>query len=142
EHIQQAFQPYYEKTLLSEGTDPNLLYDLQTELSGFDFYTDEEVNRFAQVYYDPQATQDRLYAILTPIQVRYKEAGEQEQVQKQADFRKALTNYIRLYAFLAQIISFADIDLEKLYQFARHLLRMLPVSTSRLPVEVQQNIDL
>src|SRR5713226_4548534 len=26
EHIQQAFQPYYEKALLSEATDPNLLY--------------------------------------------------------------------------------------------------------------------
>src|SRR3970282_377459 len=24
--IQQAFQPYYERTLLSEATDPNLLY--------------------------------------------------------------------------------------------------------------------
>jgi type I restriction enzyme R subunit len=142
EHIQQAFQPYYEKTLLSQETDPNLLYDLQTELSGFDLHTDQEVNQFARIYYDPQATQDQLYAVLTPIQARYKEAGEQGYIQKQADFRKALTNYIRLYAFLSQIIPFADTDLEKLYQFARHLLRILPVSASRLPLEVQQTIDL
>ena len=37
EEIQKAFQPYYERTLLKEATDPNLLYDLQTRLDGFHF---------------------------------------------------------------------------------------------------------
>jgi type I restriction enzyme, R subunit len=66
EEIQKAFAPYYEKTLLSEGTDPNLLYDLQTRLESFHFYSDAEVNRFAEVYYDPKGTQDKLYAVLAP----------------------------------------------------------------------------
>jgi type I restriction enzyme R subunit len=34
EAIREAFQPYYEKTILSEATDPNLLYDLERKLAG------------------------------------------------------------------------------------------------------------
>jgi hypothetical protein len=31
--IKAAFEPYYETTLLSEATDPNLLYEIQTRLA-------------------------------------------------------------------------------------------------------------
>ena len=37
EEIQKAFQPYYDRTLLSEGTDPNLLHDFQTNLGDYHF---------------------------------------------------------------------------------------------------------
>ena len=49
---------------------------------------------------------------------------------------------MRLYAFLAQVLTFADADLEKLYVFARHLRRLLPADRAELPREVQQNIDM
>ena len=39
DEIQKAFQPYYEKTILSEGTDPNLLYDLHRALLDSDVFT-------------------------------------------------------------------------------------------------------
>lgn len=53
-----------------------------------------------------------------------------------------MTDYIRLYAFLSQIIPFTDTSLEKFYQFSRLLVRYLPVLHEKLPVEVQQNIDM
>src|SRR5690606_3201385 len=43
EEIQASFQPYYEATILSETTDPNLLYDLQADLDPFQVYTEEEM---------------------------------------------------------------------------------------------------
>jgi len=46
DEIRKAFQPYYEKTLLSEATDPTLLYDLQRQLLGFRLYSEEDVNGF------------------------------------------------------------------------------------------------
>ena len=138
EEIQKAFAPYYEKTLLAEGTDPNLLYDLQTKLTDFHFYSEAEVNRFAEIYFDAKGTQDKLYAALEPVIERYKEALGGER----ADFKGHLTDYVRLYAFLSQVITFVDADLEKLYVFGRLLLRKLPVSWERLPVEIQQNIDI
>src|SRR5207249_7066019 len=90
------------------------------------------------VYFDARATQDQLYAVLTPMVDRFKELGPEEQ----HDFGGQLTDYVRLYAFLAQVLTFADADLEKLYVFARHLRRLLPADRAELPRDVQQNIDM
>ena len=138
EEIQKAFQPYYDRTLLTEGTDPNLLYDLQTQLEGFHFYTPEDVDRFAAVYFDPQGHPGQASrgpgAGRGPLQGR---------AQRGAGASSAGPgDYVRLYAFLSQILTFADADLEKLYVFGRLLLRKLPVTRDTLPVEIQQNIDM
>ncbi len=138
EDIQKAFEPYYDRTLLKEGTDPNLLYDLQTRLSDFHFYTANDINRFATVYFDPKSTQDLLHAALQPAVDRYLAANEEERIP----FRGQLKDFVSLYAFLSQIITFVDADLEKLYVFGRLLLRKLPVTRERLPVEIQQQIDM
>ncbi|MGI9180703.1 MAG: RNA-binding domain-containing protein [Longimicrobiaceae bacterium] len=138
EEIRAAFEPYYETTLLSEATDPNLLYEVQTRLAAFPVFTDADVDGFAKVYFDAKATQDRLYAALAPVVERVQALSEEER----RDFRGQLTDYVRLYAFLAQVLTFADADLEKLYAFARHLRRLLPADRVELPREVQQNIDM
>jgi type I restriction enzyme, R subunit len=138
DEIKAAFEPYYETTLLSEATDPNLLYEVQTSLGAFPVYTEADVETFAKVYFNPKATQDRLYAALAPVVERFGELS----VDEQHDFRAQLTDYIRLYAFLAQVLTFADVDLEKLYVFARYLRRLLPADREELPREVQQNIDM
>lgn len=138
EDIQEAFKPYYEKTLLSEGTDPNLLYDLESRLENFDLFSKQDIDRFAGFYFDPKATQDKLLAALDPVVTRYKSIEE----GKKEDFKGTLQDYVRLYAFLSQILTFADPDLEKLYVFGRLLLRKLPPSKDHLPVEITQMIDL
>jgi type I restriction enzyme R subunit len=136
--IQLAFEPYYDATVLSEGTDPNLLYEIQTRLAAFPVFTESDIDAFATIYFDPRMTQDQLYAALGPIIERFKplSAGERR------DFRGQLTDYVRLYAFLAQVLTFADVDLEKLYVFCRHLRRLLPADREELPRDVQQTIDM
>jgi type I restriction enzyme R subunit len=138
DEIKAAFEPYYETTLLSEATDPNLLYEIQTRLLAFPVYTEVDVDAFAKVYFDARATQDRLYGVLAPVVERFRGLSPEEQ----PDFRGQLTDYVRLYAFLAQVLPFADADLEKLYVFARYLRRLLPADREELPREVQQNIDM
>jgi hypothetical protein len=138
DEIKASFEPYYEATLLSEATDPNLLYEIQSRLAAFPVYTQTDVQAFAKVYFDPKATQDRLYAVLAPAVERFKGLPQDEQ----SDFRGQLTDYVRLYTFLAQVLTFADADLEKLYVFARYLRRLLPPDRAELPREVQQNIDM
>ena len=138
EEIRKAFEPYYETTLLSEETDPNLLYEVQSRLLEFGVFLTADVEAFARAYFDPKATQDRLYAALEPARQRFAELAPDEG----RDFRGQLTDYVRLYAFLAQVLTFADRDLEKLYVFARHLRRLLPADRETLPLEVQQSIDM
>ena len=136
--IQAAFQPYYETTVLSEATDPNLLYEIQTRLKGFPVYTDEDVEAFARVFFAYGTTLDQLYAALAPAVARFSDLQEDER----QDFRGQVTDYVRLYSFLAQVLTFLDADLEKLYVFARHLRRLLSVEREELPREIQQNIDM
>ena len=136
--IQAAFQPYYETTILSEATDPNLLYELQTRLKAFPVYTDEDVEAFARVFFADGTTLDQLYAALAPVVARFSDLQEDER----QDFRGQITDYVRLYSFLAQVLTFLDADLEKLYVFARHLRRLLSVEREELPREIQQNIDM
>jgi type I restriction enzyme R subunit len=136
--IQAAFQPYYETTILSEATDPNLLYEIQTRLKTFPVFTDKDVEGFASVFFQAGSTQDQLYAALAPSIQRFSELQEDER----QDFRGQVMDYVRLYSFLAQVITFLDADLEKLYVFARHLRRLLKVDREELPLEIQQNIDM
>ena len=136
--IKKAFEDYYETTLLSEATDPNLLYEVQTRLSTFPVYTDADVTDFARIYFDSGTTLDQLYSALSPIIERFNALS----LEEREGFRSQLTDYVRLYAFLSQILTFADADLEKLYVFARHLRRLLPADRAEQPLEVQQNIDM
>ncbi len=137
EEVQKAFEPFYEKTLLSEATDPNLLYDIQQYLENFHVYESYDVDQFAEVYFKG-GKQDKLYYALAPAVERY----EQLSTEEKSEFRSTLAQYTRTYSFLSQIITFSDAVLEKLYVFARLLLRRLPFQEDRLPLEVQQNIDI
>jgi type I restriction enzyme R subunit len=136
--IQKSFEPYYEKTLLEKGTDPGILYEIQNHLEEYHLYDDGDVNKFCGFYYDVKKTQDKLYAVLTPVVDRYKECIKEER----EGFRGYLKNYISFYAFLSQIIKFVDLELEKLYLFSRLLIRLLPVETDKLPVEIKDKIDI
>jgi len=138
DEIQKAFQPYYEKTILDEATDPNALYDLQHRLEAFHVFGEADVDRFAELYFNPRTAQAQLYAALEPVRERFEDLEEEERVE----FRGYLNDYVRLYAFLGQVITFTDADLEKLYVFARLLRTLLPVDPEDLPREVQQMIDM
>ncbi|RLB68896.1 MAG: hypothetical protein DRH03_09215, partial [Deltaproteobacteria bacterium] len=138
ETIRQSFEPYYETTILSEATDPNLLYELEQRLYEFGVYTRHDVDAFAKTYFSRNRMQDRLYAQLAGPLERFNELVTEEK----KDFRVQLTNYGRLYAFLSHVLPFKDPDLEKLYVFARNLRRLLPVGREHLPREVQEKIDI
>ena len=138
EHIGEAFKPYYEATILSEGTDHNLLYDRERALINYHFYSPNDVDIFAAALYSKRINQQRLRSLLEPVIECVQAATEDER----ADFRSDLTDYIRLYAFLSQIIPFEDVVLEKLYEFARHLRRLLPADREQLPIEILDNIDI
>ena len=136
--IKDAFEPYYETTILSEATDPNLLYEIETRLLAFGVFSKDDVEAFARIFFNVKCTQDQVYAALAPIMDRFNEITREEKV----DLRGQLTDYVRLYAFLSQVLTFADADLEKLYVFARNLRRLVTLEGETLPREVQQNIDM
>ena len=136
--IQSAFQPFYQTTLLEEETDPNRLYDLDTELDGYEVYTDKDVDEFAEIFYTPELPLEKLQPVLDRVVLIWSYKPEEER----EDFRSTLQRLIRLYGFISQIITFTDVDLEKLYVFAKALNRKLPRRKSKLPYEIRDAVDL
>ncbi len=127
EEIQEAFQPYYEQTVVGERAEVGQLYDLQARLDGYQVFFAEEVEAFARVFYAPKekqtaADQAKLYALLRPALHRFAALDE----AKQEEFRSVLSAFRNLYGFLSQIIPFQDSDLEKRYTFVRFLIAKLP----------------
>jgi type I restriction enzyme R subunit len=136
--IQKAFQPYFEATLLTEPTDPNKLYDLKRTVEDHHLFGAEEVEDFARVYFSAKGKQEQLQPLLDSVVDRYELRSKEER----ADIRKHVGDYVRMYAFLSQVITFTDANLEKFYQFARHLLRKLKLPDDPLPVEITKNINM
>jgi len=97
-----------------------------------------EVERFAEAFFDPKRTQASLHPWLKPAADRYRELKEEEQVL----FRKDLISLLHLYEFLSQIVPYNDPDLEKLYAFGRNLLPRLALKTDTEAIDISEDVRL
>ena len=138
DRVQNAFQEYYQMTTLAEETDPNLLYDKQSLLESFDLYNDHIIDEFCGVYYDESNENVILQPILDPVVDKWRELEREEQEK----FRSTLQSYIRLYAYITQLITYDDIDLEKLYIFAHNLNKKLDKREQEDLGDLLSSVDL
>lgn len=135
--IVDAFQPYYTTTVLSEGTDQNLLYDLKRDIMAFKAFSNEEVEGFASEYF-LGATHDKLNRSLDAVVDRV-----QEHIPEEAkEFKSKLNDYIKRYGFVSQILLFEDTYFEKLYVFLKFLKRKLPIEKDEMPTEILKQINI
>jgi len=127
EEIFKAFKPYYEVTPSGDATDPHQLYDLQHKVEEWRLFDSGDVDAFCNIWFRRQSEtiaseHQELNSIIDIAVERFKTLNEKAQEESKAH----LESYRRLYAFLAQIIPYQDTSLEKLYVFARFLLKKLP----------------
>lgn len=126
EDIQKAFEPYYEATVLEQATDPNVLYDLKNTLDKYRFYSQTEIDAFADLFYSAEEqdakTLGKLSSILVPAHDRYLVANEEDaQI-----FRTTLARFNRIYGFISQVCRMFDRDLHKFSVYAKFLYKVLP----------------
>lgn len=138
ERVKEAFSRYYGQTSLKDTTDPNDLYKIESKLKQQGFFFDADLQAFSKVFYVARPSQDKVYAALGPIVERVESAS----LDAQKQFRRNLGKYVDLYAFLGQIIPFTDVDLEQLFQFCRHLLRLVPVQPEDQPRELKRYVEV
>ena len=144
EDVFRAFKPYYDKTELAEPSDPAILETLKHELDQEQIYYWSEVEAFAQVFYKPAERQGaadhaHMQGHLQPAVDRFKAIDDEEREQA---FRDKLAGYVRVYAFLSQIVPYADSDLEMLYSYGRFLLPHLPVDRDAAIIQVGDEVAL
>ncbi len=138
DQIKESFQPYYTTTILSESTDPNILHDLERDVLAYKLFSDFEVNGFVDEYMHG-ATPDKLNAIIDAVVERANEEKNEEEIE---ELKTLIADYLRKYAFVSQIITFDDPQLEKLFIFLKFLIKKLPKRNEPLPYEVLEAIDM
>jgi type I restriction enzyme R subunit len=128
DEIREAFQPFYKQTTVKKPSDPNRLYDLKNNIESKHIIWQSEVDNFNQEYFKKtKIHKNKVHALMNayidPAVDRYKTMESEEE---QDEFKNMLTQYVRSYAFLSQIIPFKDIELEKFYAYTKLLLNKLP----------------
>jgi type I restriction enzyme R subunit len=139
--IKKAFQPFYDRVQLASDTDPNRLYDIRNDLDGAGVYTWEHVVEFCRLFYSKMPDTKKiakLHGLTDPLVVIYNGLDDDER----RDFKSKMRDYVKLYAFLSQIIPFSDAKLEKFYAFSGFLVKKLPSEPGTLPLEILNDVDL
>lgn len=141
EKVQEDFQMYYGSNYmeLDDQTDPNSLYDVQQKIEAFHIIYQNDIEAYAKLFFTKGDHKEKLQPILNEVVKRY--SAELDEDQK-VSFKANIKNFVRLYRFLSQIITFTDVQLEKYYVFLSDLFKKLPASPNALPTEVLEEIDL
>ena len=141
EKVQEDFQKYYGGLYMEKDdqTDPNSLYDVLHKIESFDIILKNELQSFAEYFFKKGDHKEKLQPILNDIVNRYNENLDEDQ---KLEFKASLKNFVRLYRFLSQIITFSDVELEKWYVMSSALFKKLPSLGNALPKEVLEEVSL
>ena len=115
--VRDSFQRFYDRTHLKEATDPNVLYDIKSDLDDCEVYTSSVIEELIKTVYSKltdEKKRAKIEALLRPVVDEFKKLEEDDRV----DFRSKMRDYVKAYGFLAQIIPFDDKDLHKFYIFS------------------------
>lgn len=137
EVIRKAFEPYYGETTLEEETDYKKLYELQENIYDFYLFDEEEVGDFVKAY-TKGIEQAELHNFLSEPVNRFRGRDKEDQVE----FKKKIRRYQSIYSFMAQLLPFSDLSLEKLYIYLKFLSKVLPTINKPLPFNVLEDVDM
>ncbi len=138
--IQAAFEPYYTSTILSEATDPNILYDVKRDLLAAGVFTIEDVlQHYGLLITNNEKNQAVVAGLLDKAVEVFRDQLDDDE---QADFRDKVDDFVRKYSFIAQLFTFGDASLEQFYEYARNLRKKIPKQKEELPTGLLDEIDL
>ena len=137
EDIAEAFNAFYEQTYLGEPTNIDRIFDLKTNLNEYGIYTENELNAFVEAILRGEK-EDVIHSRLDIMAQRFYQKSDEE---KEEFYSKAKT-YLKDYSFLAQILPFEDIELEKLYILLKKLIsKIIPPKSEDLAKGILDNVD-
>ncbi|GAB3707406.1 type I restriction endonuclease subunit R [Mariniluteicoccus flavus] len=143
EDILDAFRPYYEGAELTESTDPDLVNRIAAKLDAVGLnrvYTEEEMAEASDAV--TKGLHNLLAAAIDPGAKRFTAAldsarGDKgdEEVQLLEGFRSDLSNYVKAYDFLSQIVPYG-VEMEQRAIYYRLLAKRLRDEQSGVKVRV------
>lgn len=121
--IKKAFDDFYTATTLSEPTDVNVLHDLKDVLDDFGIYDWSEVTLFNEKFF-ASAEAEELHPIIDVVVARFEADLDDEQ---RIDFKIKAKQFVKIYAQVAAIIPFNNVNWEMLHWFLKFLIPKLKV---------------
>ncbi|EGK8104308.1 type I restriction endonuclease subunit R [Campylobacter upsaliensis] len=138
EEIGKSFSAFYGQTYLKEPTNIDNIYTLKSELFDYGIYTQDELNSFIEAIRKEQ-DENKIHSKLDNMIKEYNAKSDDEKTK----FYTKAKVYLREYAFLAQILPFNDIELEKLSILLKMLIaKIVPPRTEDLAKGILNNVDL
>ena len=138
EDIEKSFQPFYDRIALSKETDPNLLYNIKTDLEKLSIHEPSEVEEFAKLWFVDKPNIAKLHACTDLVVKKWQAEKEEEQI----DYKSKARDFVKLYSFMSSLIPMHDVKLEKLFMFLRFLIPKLPAKHGVLPLAVLGMVDM
>ena len=121
--IKAAFDPFYTATSLSEPTDVNVLHDLKDALDAFGIFDWSEVKSFNEKFF-ASAQAEELAPIIDAVAARFDADLDDE---KRIDFKIKAKQFVKIYAQVAAILPFNNVNWEMLHWFLKFLIPKLKV---------------
>lgn len=137
ETIQQSFQNFYQTTILSEDTDPNLVYDILDKIRNYGLFTPQEIDDWNSIFFSKNRDDSQLQTILNIVLERWKKLTDEDRNLSRTQF----SNYCKLYGYISMVHQFDNIELEKHYIFFEYIRKKFPVEPSTI-VDVSDLVDL
>lgn len=135
-------QSFLSFRLLSSATDVNVLHDLKDALDDSAIYEWSEVEKF-NTFFFKGASADELSPILGNAEDRFNELLDLSEDQK-ADLKIKAKHFVKVYGQLAAIISFENMNWEKLFWFLKFLIPKMIVKKAEADAldELLNSVDL
>ena len=137
EIIQESFQNFYQTTILSEDTDPNLIYDILDKIRNFGLFTPQEVDDWNSVFFSENRDDSLLQPTLNVTLDRWRDLSDEERDLS----RTHISNYCKSYGYISMVHQFDNIELEKHYGFFEYLRKKFPVD-GLTRIDVSDLVDL
>ncbi|EMG7217312.1 type I restriction endonuclease subunit R [Campylobacter upsaliensis] len=138
EEIGKSFSTFYGQTYLKEPTNIDNIYTLKSELFDYGIYTQDELNSFIEAIRKEQ-DENKIHSKLDNMIKEYNAKNDDEKTK----FYTKAKVYLKEYSFLAQILPFNDIELEKLSILLKMLItKIVPPRTEDLAKGILNNVDL
>lgn len=128
EDIQEAFQPFYQETMLTGELNTDLIYKEQKNLRGYAVYTDNDIDAFSAEYFRRGNRMKRMTSTLKPVADRYNKMNPDARY----NFRRQCRNLVKWYGYISQVVRMFDRDLHKEYIFLSYLLKLIPAEKTQL----------
>ncbi len=138
--IKKAFEPFYTATELIRPVDVNGVYNFRNDIAQYHLWTVADEEAIYKLATDTKGDKSRLAKLsnaFKPVVDRFSELDEETRFK----VRSLIKNFVRFYAYMAQVERTYDRSLYKTYTFCDLLYRLLP-KTPHEKVDLNKQIQL